>query len=345
MWQNNSSGMAAVHVVIIGFSREENLDSLLNLWTYSDIRGTPQLHQVKQINAYLVDAPEVIIDSRSKPINSEVSPMLKGSGPTDGGFLSDISAEAAEEIRKTDLVAAKYLRKFIGARELIHNDERWCLWLAEASPTDLRSSKVISMRLKEVRKMRLASKKKATQELASTPHLFEHNVQPKSEYIAVPRHSSEERKYVPIAYFDSTIIASDALSIIPDAPVWLFAILQSEVFNIWNKAISGRLESRVRISNTITYNNFPFPKLSAAEKKSLESSGMSIVQTRDEFPTASLADLYGQDSMPKDLQNAHAKNDEEVLKIFDLHLSSTSTEVLEKLFILYSKLISEEVLL
>jgi hypothetical protein len=345
MWQNNSSGMAAVHVVIIGFSLEEKIESLRDLWTYSDIRGVPKLQQVKSINAYLVDAPEVIIESRSKPINSEVSPMLKGSGPTDGGFLSDISADTAEEIRKTDSVAAKYLRRFIGARELLHNDERWCLWLDEATPTDIRNSKVISARLKEVRKMRLASKKKATQELANTPHLFEHNVQPKSKYIAVPRHSSEDRNYVPIAYLDPTIIASDALSIIPNAPIWLFAILQSKLFNVWLSAVSGRIKSDYRISNTITYNNFPFPKLSNDQKKLLDRNGSSIIEVRDKFPTASLADLYGRDSMPKDLQIAHSKNDEDVSHIFELHLSATDTEVLEKLFTIYSKLVGEEVLL
>lgn len=341
-WSNESSGMAAVHVVIIGFSKKSTSKGYRRLWVYPDKKLAPELLEVKEINSYLVNAPEVFIDSRSKPLNSDVSPMLKGSGPTDGGFLSDISSEEANEIRNTDSIAAGYLRRFIGARELIHNVERYCLWLAEASPSDLRNSKVISSRLSSVKEMRLASKKAATRELARTPQLFEHNVQPNSAYIAVPRHSSEDRDYVPMSFFEPSIIASDALSIIPNAPLWLFAIVQSKAFNVWNKAISGRLESRVRISNTITYNNFPFPKLVQEEKIQLEKAGQAVLDLRLEYPDASLADLYDSLSMPQSLMKAHRSLDEQVNKLFGLTRNATDVEILRALILEYEKQVSEK---
>jgi hypothetical protein len=343
-WSNESSGMAAVHVVIIGFSQKSASKVNRRLWIYPDKKAAPELLEVKEINSYLVDAPEVIIDSRSKPLNSDVSPMLKGSGPTDGGFLSDISSEEANEIRNTDSIAAGYLRRFIGARELIHNVERYCLWLAEASPSDLRNSKVISSRLSAVKEMRFASKKAATRELARTPQLFEHNVQPNSSYIAVPRHSSEDRDYVPMSFFEPSVIASDALSIIPNAPLWLFAILQSKAFNVWNKAISGRLESRVRISNTITYNNFPFPKLVDVEKIQLEKAGQAVLDLRQEYPEASLADLYDSLSMPQNLMKVHSSLDEQVNKLFGLTKNATEVEILRALILEYEKQVSEKTL-
>jgi hypothetical protein len=343
-WSNEASGVAAVHVVIIGFSKKVVKKVLRRLWVYPDIKAAPELFEVEQINSYLVDAPEVSIDSRSKPLNTDVSPMLKGSGPTDGGFLSDISVEEADEIRRTDAIASKYLRRFIGARELIHNDERWCLWLADASPADLRNSKVIASRLSSVKEMRLASKKAATRELAKTPHLFEHNVQPDSPYVAVPRHSSEDRDYVPMSFFGPSVIASDALSIIPNAPLWLFAILQSYAFNVWNKSISGRLESRVRISNTITYNNFPFPKLSDEEKAQLEKSAQLVLDLRLKHPEASLADLYDSLSMPPDLVKAHGMLDEQVNRLFNLPRHATEVEILRALILGYEKQVSEKTL-
>ncbi|CAB4774352.1 MAG: N-6 DNA methylase [Actinobacteria bacterium] len=335
-WQNDASGVAAVHVVIIGFSARSSSNAECNLWTYPDIKSLPVLRKVSNINAYLVDGPDILIEARTKPLNPDVSPMLKGSGPTDGGFLSDINAEEAAEIRKTDPIAAKYLRRFVGARELIHDVERWCLWLAEAEPADVRASKEITARLESVKQMRLASKKAATRDLARTPHLFEHNVQPSTTYIAVPRHSSEDREYVPMAYFDNSVVASDALSIIPDAPLWVFAVLQSRPFNVWNKTVSGRIKSDTRISNTITYNTFPFPELNSDLRNKLTESVNAVLNAREKYKDSSLADLYESTSMPAELSKAHMNLDSDVLAAYGLKSDSSDADILETLFSSYA---------
>jgi hypothetical protein len=333
-WSNDAAGVAAVHVVIIGFSKNTQKGKR-KLWQYSDIKAMPTLREVENINAYLVDAPDVLIRTRTKPLSPDTPKLLYGSQPNDGGFISDIAPDEAEEIRKSDPVAAKYLRRIVGARELIHNVERWCLWLVDAAPEELRSSKVLSVRVKQVKEQRLASSRVATQELASTPHLFGFISQPKSAYIAVPRHSSEERDYVPMAYFEPTMVTNDAVSIVPDAPLWLFGFLQSRPFSVWNKAVSGRIKSDTRISNTITYNNFPFPPLTQDETSRIENGAKEVLAARALYPNSSLADLYETTSMPVELSKAHAKLDSDVLLTYKLKSSDSDTAVLERLFETY----------
>jgi hypothetical protein len=340
-WHNDASGIAAVHVVIIGFSKKGARKGLRNLWVYPDIKGAPSLKQVARINAYLVDAPEVLIDTRSRPLSTTTPLMVYGSKPTDGGFLTDISPDEAAEIRKSDPIAAKYLRRIVGARELIHNIERWCLWLVDLEPADARSSKVIAAHLEQVKGMRLASKKKATQELAKTPHLFEYNSHPSGNYVAVPRHSSEDRDYVPMAYFSNDVIANDAVSIVPDSPLWLFGLLSSRPFNVWNKAVSGRIKSDTRISNTITYNNFPFPVLDEKQQDAIAKCAQAVLDARAGYQTSSLADLYGASSMPKSLRDAHNQLDAITLATFGLSASVSDTDLLEKLFEMYSELLAK----
>jgi len=339
-WSNDASGQAAVHVVIIGFSNRKDVASR-RLWTYDDIKGKPVLHEVQNINPYLVNAPDVLIKTRTSPLRAETPKMLYGSQPNDGGFISDISDEEAEEIRKSDPIAAKYLRRIVGARELIHNVSRWCLWLADATPEDMRNSKEISRRVNEVKDQRSKSERKATQELAKTPHLFGFISHPISNYVAVPRHSSEDRDYVPMAYFSNEVIANDALSIVPDSPLWLFGLLSSRPFNVWNKAVSGRIKSDTRISNTITYNNFPMPELDEKQQISIAECAQSVLDARADSPTSSLADLYGANSMPKSLRDAHERLDAAVLSAYGLTRSVTETDLLEKLFELYSEQLSQ----
>jgi hypothetical protein len=336
-WQNDASGVAAVHVVIIGFSKRSDKKGLRSLWTYSDIKGTPTLRKVKRINPYLVDAPEILIETRSKPLRKNVPIMAYGSKPTDGGFLSDISPEEAELIRANDQVAAKYLRRIVGAREQLHNVERWSLWLADVEPSDVRASKVLTERLEQVKQMRLASKKKATQELAKTPHLFEYNSQPTSDYIAVPLHSSEDRDYVPMSYFSPEVVTNNAVSVISNAPLWLFGFLQSRPFNVWNKAVSGRIKSDTRISNTITYNNFPMPDISDTSREVIETKVGDVILARQKHPDNSLADLYGANSMPADLRKAHHELDKVVLGLYGLAANPSDEEILGHLFEIYAE--------
>ncbi len=336
-WSNDAAGIAAVHVVIVGFSKDTQKGKR-KLWQYADIKESPSLREVENINAYLVDAPDVLVRTRTSPMSSLTPKLLYGSQPNDGGFLSDISSETATEIRASDPIAAKYLRRIIGARELIHDVERWCLWLVDADPNDMRTSKVISERVAGVKTQREASTRPATRELANTSHLFGFVSQPSKPYIAVPLHSSEDRDYVPMAYLEPEVIANNALSIIPDAPLWLFGILQSRPFNVWNKAVSGRLESRVRISNTITYNNFPFPTVDTALNEKLSASAKLVLDARAKYPNSSLADLYESTSMPAELSKAHAKLDSDVLGAYGIKSAASDAEILEVLFEMYAGL-------
>ncbi len=340
-WSNDAKGVAAVHVVIIGFSRNTQKGNR-KLWVYEDIKGAPSLRDVKRINPYLVEGPNILVTKRDKPLDENTPRMDFGSMPNDGGQLSDISPEEAKEIRENDPIAAKYLRRIIGARELIHNIERYCLWLVGAEPSDIKRSKVLRSRVEAVRELRTASPRAATRKLASRPAEFGENRQPLTDYLAVPSVSSEDRRYVPIAWFSSDIITNNAVFVISDAPLSTFAFLCSLPFNIWNKSVSGRLESRVRISNTITYNNFPFPVLDSGLKEKLNASAQSVLEARAKYPNSSLADLYESSSMPSELSKAHAKLDAEVLASYGLEVTSNNVEILERLFELYAEQLPEE---
>jgi hypothetical protein len=333
-WTNDATGRAAVHVVIIGFSQNTQKGKR-KLWFYPDIKGVPQLKEVDNVNAYLLDAPDVLVTSRTKPLRKSTPVMDYGSKPTDGGFLSDISPEEAAEIRVKDPTAAKYLRRIIGARELINNIERWCLWLVDANPSDLRNSPELMRRVEEVRKMRGASTKAKTREDAVRAHEFQELRMGKQDYMAIPRVSSEDRDYVPIAWFSSEVVTNDALFVILDAPLSIFGLLSSRVFSVWNKVVSGRLESRLRISNTITYNNFPIPEVDHEKRKELELRSQAVIDARSQFPDNSLADLYGAGSMPTALRKAHQELDKTVLSVFGLTPSASDDEILARLFKMY----------
>jgi hypothetical protein len=244
-WSNDSAGQAIVHVVIIGISTDQILGSY-PLWTYDTVKSEPVETIAKNINPYLVDAPNVIISSRRTPLRSITQPLLYGSQPNDGGAISDISPEEAKSIKSIDQTAAKYLKRVVGARELLHDEERWCLWLTEASPSEIRQSKILSQRVGEVKKTRESSGRKATQELAGTPHLFGFISHPQGTYLAVPLHSSEERKYVPIAFFNEDTVCTNAVSIVPNASLATFGLMCSSAFNIWNKGVSGRIKNDTR---------------------------------------------------------------------------------------------------
>ena len=336
LWTNEAKGKAAVHVVVIGISKREK--DFKKLWTYSDIKAEPQLKLVKHINPYLVESEDVIITPRKNPISNELPQMFYGNMPNDGGFLSNITPVEADEIRNSDPIASKYLRKILGAREMINGDERWCLWLVSADPSDVRNSKVLNARVTSVKEVREASARPATQKLANQPGLFGFISQPESDYIALPRVSSENRQYVPIDYCGSEIVATDALLTIPNGTLSIFAILMSRSFNLWNARVSGRLKSDYRISAEITYNNFPLPKLTDEEREKLTKSGNEILEARKKFNDSSLADLYGAVSMPTELMKAHQANDKNVLKIYGLKPDSSDDDVLANLFSLFKSM-------
>jgi hypothetical protein len=338
-WSNDAKGKAAVFCVILGFSSSSaNKRANKRIWFYDNAKGLPSLVEVSAINPYLVEGPQVVIDSRSKPISPELSPMIYGSKATDDGFLSKISEEEVNGIRERDPIAYKYVRKLIGAQELINGGARYCLWLDNANPSDLNSSPELKRRIAAVRDFRLASTASLTRTNASISHLFVQRAQPSSSYIAVPRVSSENRPYVPMDYYSPEVIANDALLMVPDASLAVFAVLMSKPFNVWNGAVSGRLGTSFRISQEITYNNFPLRTLTMEERTQLEVTGKAILDERAKFPEATLADLYGLNSMPLGLIRAHEANDRLVLKVFGLKSDATESQILAKLFSLFEEM-------
>jgi hypothetical protein len=334
-WSNDSAGQAIVHVVIVGISSGESSGSY-PLWAYESVKSEPIETTASNINPYLVDAPNVLISSRRTPLSPRTQPLLYGSQPNDGGAISDISAEEAANIRKVDTIAAKYLKRVVGARELLHDEERWCLWLTDASPADIHKSKVLTQRVGEVKKTREASERKATQELAGTPHLFGFISHPKGSYLAVPLHSSEERKYVPIAFFDEETVCTNAVSIVPEASLATFGLMCSSAFNVWNKGVSGRIKNDTRISGGITYNNFPFPALTKEQVTALEIAASEVLSARKVFEGSSLADLYNGISMPRDLSKVHENLDKLVLQILGIDSHAKESQILASLLALYS---------
>ena len=338
-WSSEAPGQAAVHCAIIGFSavRERKKKTL---YRYPDPKGEPLLSKASNINAYLHDAPNVLVTNRGTPLQADVQMMDYGSKPTDGGFLSDVSAEDVERIRRTDPVAAKYLRQLVGAQELINRSQRWCLWLQGAGPSEIRSSPELMRRSDAVRSMRLASTKKQTRSDAATPHLFQEVRQPTTQFLAIPIHSSQTRKYVPMAMFSPDVITNNAVLNVGNATLYTFGMLHSSVFMAWNAAVSGRIKSDFRISAEVTYNNFPWPE-APKNKDAIEASARAVLDARELYPDSSLADLYDPRSMPKPLVDAHNTLDRVVLAAYGLKSDATEADILAELFMRYQRLTAD----
>ncbi len=302
-WSNEGAGVAAVHCVIVGMTMQK--PARCKLWDYGDdIRGEGRLLPARRINGYLVDGPALFIDKRRKPI-CPVTEMTKGSQPTDGGHLL-LSPQETQAIRTTDPLAAQYIRQFLGADEFINKLERYCLWLVDSSEEERYASPEIARRIQAVRDMRLASTKAATKRLAELPHLFGEIRQTQKNYVVVPRHSSENRRFIPLGFFDASVICGDANSMIPNATQYEFGMLCSTMHNAWMRTVCGRLESRYRYSNTIVYNNYPWPQnLTPEARAAVEQAAESVLDARDAHPDKSLAWLYNPDTMPANLRDAH----------------------------------------
>lgn len=338
-WTNGARKEAAVHVVIIGMS-DGRRRKQKHLWMVDSKSGELIRTDVDNINAYLLNSADIFVTSRTRPLVSSIPPVKYGSKPTDGGYISNISPENASSIRQRDPIAAKYLRQIVGAQELIYGEERYCLWLVDAEQGDFRRSPELLKRLTSVRDFRLKSKKSATRELALTPALFEFNSHPDGSYMALPLHSSSDRKYIPFAYLPSKIISTNALSIIPDAPLWLFGAMSSRAFVVWTHAISGRLGDGIRIAGTITYNNFPFPPLENGLREELELGATEIIGARAQAVGSSLADLYDDAFMPIGLRKAHERLDRAMADAFGSSAVASEADLLELMFGRYVALAS-----
>lgn len=261
--------------------------------------------------------------------------------PIDGGFISKISEIEATEIRK-DPIAFKYLKRIMGGDEMISDKKRYCLWMVDSLPEDLRNSSILKSRVLKVKETRLKSIDKGANRLAEKPHLFRDNKQPLSEYIGLPLISSERRDYIPVGMLSSDIVASANLQIIDTNERWLFSYLSSKVYNVWVKSVSGKMKMDPIISSSTGYNIFPFIELTSEQKASLEASGQAILDARAKYPTSTLADLYDPLAMPVELREAHKKNDKLVLALYGLKPENTYDEIINELFKRYKELTSSK---
>ena len=308
-WSNEARGKAAVHCVIIGFAAY-SINSK-SLFEYQSIQGESFRLGAKNINPYLVDAETVLIEKRRTPI-SKAPQMLYGNKPTDSGFYLFTDKERKEFVKK-DPNSKKFFRKYIGAREFINSIPRYCLWLHNVSPSDLRKSPEVLKRIEKVRNFRLASTAKPTRLSANNPQDFFYISHSESNYLVVPETSSERREFIPIGYMGKNVIASNALWMIPNASKFDFAMLASSMHNAWMRTVGGRLKSDYRYAASIIYNNFPWPKNPTAKQTAdIKTKAQAVLDARAKFPDSTLADLYDPLTMPSTLQKAHKALDKAV---------------------------------
>ncbi len=315
-WDSESNSKAHVHCVIVGFSCASN-NNKKRLYT------NERLQHVDNINAYLIDAPNIFIESRNNPI-CNVPKICSGGKPVEGGFLIFTEDERSEFIKK-EPKSKKYFRPFIGADDFINNKPRYCLWLLSASPSDLRQMPKVLERIEKVKKYRLDSSKPATRGCARTPHLFMEIKQPKNKYILVPATSSENRKYIPLGFVNPDYVASNAASYIDAADEFCFGILESNVHMAWTRVVAGRLKSDYRYSNNIVYNNFPWCTPTDEQKAKIEKTAQGILDARALYPDCSLADLYDELTMPPELRKAHQENDKAVMEAYGFRIKDEQT--------------------
>lgn len=331
-WKNEARGNAAVHVVIIGFANFDVSDKFI--YEYENIKSEPHEIKVKNINPYLVEGQEILILNRRKPL-CIVPPLVYGNKPVDGGYLF-LTAEEKDNLLKLEPQAIKYLKRIYGSHEYINNIERWCLWLVDINPNELRNMPQILNRVNGVKKARLSSSKQATVKLANQPALFAEIRQPDKDYLIIPRVSSERRKYIPFGLLTKDIIVNDLVSIIPNATKFHLGILSSEMHMAWVKSVCGRLKSDFRYSNEIVYNNYPWP-LSPSEKqeKAVEAAVEKVLKARASFPSSSLADLYDPLTMPPILVQSHQELDKAVDLCYRPQAFASDAKRMEFLFELY----------
>ena len=308
-WRNEARGVAAVHCVIVGFTRAEAAPK--RLFDYEDVRGEPQERIAGNINPYLVDAADVLLPNRSAPI-SPVPHIGIGNKPIDGGHYL-FTTEERDAFIAAEPAAAKWFRRWLGAQEFINGWERWCLWLGDASPAELRAMPHALKRVEAVRSFRLASTSAPTQKLAATPTRFHVENIPDRTYMLIPEVSSERRSFVPIGFIEPETLSSNLVKIVPNAELFHFGIITSTMHMAWVRAVCGRLKSDFRYSVGIVYNNFPWPELvDDKHRTAIATAAQGVLDARAEFPEATLADLYAPLTMPPVLVKAHQTLDRAV---------------------------------
>ena len=331
-WDSEAAIKAHVHCVIIGFSYDSTTSGKTIF--YKDTQDN-----ASNINFYLVDAPNIFIVSRSKPL-SNVPKLTKGNQPTDdGNFI--LSEEERQLLLSKHPELTSCIRRYIGAKDFLNNNEiRYCLWLKNISPSLYAKNKEILRRLEAIKVFREKSSAAPTRKFAEKPYLFFSSPQTDEPYLIIPRHSSENRRYIPIGFMSPEIIASDACSIICGATLYHFGVLTSNVHMSWMRTVAGRLEMRYRYSGSVVYNTFPWPKPTEAQKAHIEKTAQGILDARALYPDSSLADLYNELTMPKELRAAHRANDKAVMEAYGFYgKHMTEAQCVAELMKLYQKLV------
>jgi len=338
-WSNEAKSNAAVHVVIVGFANFDTDNKLI--YEYEDIKGEALEKNVKNINPYLVEGKDLTIEKRRKPL-CDVPHISFGSMPNDGGnFL--LTDEEKEDLILNEVLAEKYIKPLLSAREFLNKKNRWCLWLENLNPNDLKSMPLVKQRIENVKNIRAESSREATKKLADFPTLFGENRQPKNDFVLIPRHFSENREYLVLGYFDIHNIVSDSCLAVDNSSLVELGILTSSMHMTWVKYISGRIKSDYRYSNELVYNNYPFPKeVSDKNKNTVEQKAQDILDIRAEFTDSSLADLYNPLAMPPRLKKAHQSLDKAVDKCYTNKSFKNDKERIEFLFELYEGYLNDK---
>ena len=333
-WDSEASSKAHVHCVIVGFSTVKN-EKLRKLYSNENVQ------LVDNINAYLVNADTVFIESRQSPI-SNVQTLLNGGKPTEGGYLILTEEEKAILLEK-EPQAEKFIRPYMMGKDFIERKPRYCLWMVGADPAILKKCPEVLKRIENVKEYRLSSPKAATRKKAETPMLFDEVRECKTDYVAIPKVSSERRRYIPMEYLSSDIIPGDKLFMLQQATVYELGILMSNVHMAWMRAVCGRLKSDYSYSNTIVYNNFPWPSPTEAQKAKIEQTAQAILDARALYPDSSLADLYDELTMPPELRKAHQNNDRAVMQAYGFDVKTmTESSCVAELMKMYQQLVEEK---
>ena len=348
-WDSESENKAHVHCVIVGFSFP-----VVSLERPQGEKGASKrifLPDGKaifasNINAYLMDAPNIIIESRQRPLCS-VPDIGIGNKPIDGGNYLFTDEEKKAFVKK-EPASEPFFKKWIGSDEFINRYNRWCLWLGDCTPTQIRQMQECYKRVQAVREFRLASKSAPTQKLADRPTRFHVENFPEGDYLLIPRVSSERRRYIPIGFVQSDYLCSDSVHVLDCSkfknsisPLFFFGVLTSSVHMAWVRAVCGRLKSDYRYSKDIVYNNFPWCEPTEKQKVKIEQTAQNILDVRAKFPDSSLADLYDELTMPADLRKAHAENDKAVMEAYGFSPKMAEEEIVADLFKMYSNLVSD----
>ena len=334
VWTSEAKDRAAVHCVIVGFTCGIPVETKL---LFESERGK----NVSHINGYLLDAPDIFIQSRGKVLTKGFPEMSKGSQPTDGGYLL-LSHEEQVNLVTNYPAAQEFIKRFVGSRDLINNELRYCLWMVNTSPSKYRAIPPILDRLRCVADSRRKSPTASVRQDAETPMLFTQIRQPSTNYLAVPEVSSQNRKYIPIGFLSPEVIASNKLYLVPNADLYMFGIMISNVHMAWMRVIAGRLKSDYSYSPAV-YNNFPWPTPMDQQRAKIEQTAQAILDARALYPDASLADLYDETTMPPELRKAHQQNDKAVMAAYGFSVKDmTESKCVAELMKMYQQLVSQK---